>query len=277
MARVEGVGERDREWDSAVGAWSRALRAAGRAETTIATRADHVRRLGRGIGCGPWEVDGHRLLAWAAAQSWALETRRSVRASLRGFYGWAVAAGHVDTNVALVLPVVKAGAPNPRPTPEAVYRQALALATPRERLILRLAAQLGMRRGEIAVAHSEDLMDDLLGWSLLVHGKGGRERIVPMPTPLALELRALGPGWFFPGDDHGHLSPRWVGKLASRLLPGAWTIHTLRHRFATLAHEHERDLLVVRDLLGHASVSTTQRYTKVKDGRARATVLAIAG
>lgn len=144
------------------------------------------------------------------------------------------------------------------------------------RLILRLAAEVGLRRAEIASIHSHDLVDDLLGWSLVVHGKGGRERVVPLPTPLALELHARGSGWVFPGADHGHLSPRWVGKLAARVMPEGWTIHTLRHRFATRAYGLDRDLLVVQTLLGHASPVTTRRYVAIGEDRLRATVQAVA-
>lgn len=262
------------EWDEAVGAWVMVLRASGRAETTIRTRTDHLRYLGRTVGVGPWEVDGGRLLGWTAEQSWARETRRSVRASLRGFYGWGHRAGLVEVDPSLALPTVRPGPAKPRPAPELVYREALAAADERGRLMLRLAAEAGLRRGEIAVIHRRDLVADLLGWSLVVHGKGGRERVVPLPTALALELRARGEGYAFPGDDGGHLSPRWVGKLATRVMPEGWTIHTLRHRFASRAYSSERDLLAVQTLLGHASPATTRRYVRVEDEWLRRAVLA---
>jgi integrase len=49
-------------------------------------------------------------------------------------------------------------------------------------------------------------------------------------------------GWLFPGDDDGHLSPRWVGKIMTRVLPDDWTAHTLRHRSATRAYRGTRNL-----------------------------------
>lgn len=263
-------------WGEAVEAWRVALRAAGRAETTIGTRTDHVLRCGRALGGSPWEVTGAALVQWAGSQDWARETRRSVRASLVVFFRWGVETGRMGASPALALPVVTPGAPRPRPAPESAYRAALGAAEPRVRLILRLAAEVGLRRAEIAAIHSRDLVDDLLGWSLVVHGKGGRERVVPLPTPLALELRAGGDGWVFPGADHGHLSPRWVGKLATRVMPEGWTIHTLRHRFATRAYGLDRDLLVVQTLLGHASPVTTRRYVAIGEDRLRATVQAVA-
>lgn len=268
---VRPVGD---DWAGAIDGWVLALRVAGRAETTIGTRRDHVQRLSRAMTCGPWEVTGDDLLAWAGAQTWARETRRSMRASLRSFYGWAFAAGLVDVDPSLSLPVVAPGAPRPRPAPEAAYRAALAATDERGRLILRLAAEAGLRRAEVATVHSRDLLEDLLGWSLLVHGKGGKDRVVPLSVPLALQLRARGPGWAFPGDDHGHLSPRWVGKIGTRALPEGWTLHTLRHRFATRAYAAERDLLAVQTLLGHTSPVTTQRYVAVPADRLRAAMLA---
>lgn len=263
-------------WVEAVEEWRVALRAAGRAETTIATRTDHVLRCGRALGGSPWEVTGDQLVQWAGSQTWARETRRSVRSSLVGFYRWGVESGHCEASPALALPAVAPGAPRARPAPERAYRDALAAAEPRVRLMLRLAGEVGLRRAEIARVHSRDLIDDLLGWSLIVHGKGGRERIVPLPTPLALELRARGEGWAFPGADGGHLSPRWVGKLATRVMPEAWTIHALRHRFATRAYGLDRDLLVVQTLLGHASPVTTRRYVAIGEDRLRLTVEGVA-
>ena len=58
----------------------------------------------------------------------------------------------------------------------------------------------------------------------------------------------------------GHLSPRYVGKLAAEVLPPTHTLHTLRHRFATNIYRASRDLYAVQRLLGHGSPSVTQRY-----------------
>lgn len=162
--------------------------------------------------------------------------------------------------------------PCPRPTPEPAYRDGLAAADGRTWLILSLAASCAMRRGEIAQVNERDLLDDLTGRSLVVHGKGGKLRIVPLPADLAEAVRIAcraGGGWAFPGQIGGHLSPQRVGILASRVLPGDWTLHTLRHRCATVAHNLDHDLLSVKRLLGHASVATTERYVLVQDDRLR--------
>lgn len=167
--------------------------------------------------------------------------------------------------------------PTPRPIPEDRLRDGLRAAEGRTWLILRLAAEAGLRRGEIAQVHASDLSLDVLGWSLLVHGKGERERVVPLSKDLAsaVRLRCAG-GWMLPGAIGGHLSARRVGELAGEVLPAPWTLHTLRHRFATRAHDASGDLVAVSRLLGHASVATTQRYVATDAARLRAVAAAAA-
>ncbi|MCS6562422.1 MULTISPECIES: hypothetical protein [Curtobacterium] len=120
----------------------------------------------------------------------------------------------------------------PHPTPDTVFQTAMRRADERERLMLRLAADCGRRRGEIAVAHTDDVYEDMLGWTLIVHGKGGKRRAVPLTSGFATVLRSQPYGYPFPGDEDRHLSPRWVGKFITRLLDGDWPIPSLRHRFA---------------------------------------------
>lgn len=262
-------------WAGPIDDWVTALRAAGRTAQTVETRTDHVRRLARAMGCGPWEVSGQALLDWAGGQEWSRETRRSVYASVKGFYRWAVGAGLTGESPAVVLPSVRPEPPCPRPAPEDAYRAALAVADLRTRVIVRLAAEAGLRRAEIAQVHASDLLPDLAGTSLLVHGKGGRKRIVPLSPLLEREVGLLldeaGGEWLLPSDrtDTGHLTPRRVGELARRVLPDGWTLHPLRHRYATRSYAVDRDLLAVSSLLGHASVATTQRYVRPPQDSAR--------
>ncbi|MDR1393611.1 MAG: tyrosine-type recombinase/integrase [Bifidobacteriaceae bacterium] len=262
------------DWQLALDRWTLALRAAGRTQQTIHSRTDQLRRLARFLAPGgPYAVTTVDLISWMGAQTWALETRRSARAAVRAFYAWAAAAGYVNVSPAAGLPAVKAAAPCPRPASEDAIAAALAAAGSRETLVLRLAAEIGLRRAEIAQVHLKDLSRDLLGWSLLVHGKGGKDRLVPLTDGLADAIRlAAGRerGWAFHGDDGGHLSPRWVGKLAARLLPDGVTLHMLRHRFASRAWDGSRDLLTIQRILGHASPATTQRYIAASDQAARA-------
>lgn len=266
-------------WSGAIDGWAGWMRAAGLSPTTIATRTDHLRRAARALGGDPWTVSAGELVAWVGAQVWAVETRRSVYASLRRFWGWGVDEGLVEVAPTARLPRVKAAQPQPRPAPAPVIERAKAGADDRTVLILRLAAELGMRRAEIAQVHSRDLVEDLDGWSLVAHGKGGRDRLLPMSRELAATVMRVclaGGGWAFPGADGGHLSARWVGKLATRALPGHWTLHTLRHHFATAINNNTGDLLVVQELLGHASVATTQRYVSTSRERLRTAVMSAA-
>ena len=159
--------------------------------------------------------------------------------------------------------------------PKRIYLEARMRAGEWERIWLDLAYDHGMRRGEIAVVNSNDLVEDLIGWSLYVHGKGNRTRLIPLTGAMANTLRELGEGWLFPGDDNGHISPRWLGKRVNRLIEGSWTMHKGRHAAGTRWNEHG-GLLVARDLLGHASVATTEIYCKVPDGQLRVTLEATA-
>lgn len=262
-------------WAETITAWLEHLEAGGVPATTRRTRREHMQRCARAGGwTSPARVSGEGLVRWFARQSWAPETRRSHRSTHRAFWAWMVATGRREDSPAEALPAVRASAGVPRPVDEVSYAAALRDAAPRVRLILRLAAEVGLRRAEIAQIHRRDLLQDLGGWSLIVHGKGDRPRVVPLPAGLAAVIRAEleGRPWLLPGDDHGHLSPRYVGKLASRALPDGWTLHALRHRFATRAYSLDRDVFSVQQLLGHASPATTRRYVALDTSGLRSTV-----
>ena len=263
-------------WNVAIVDYLTSQRAAGAPATTCATRRHHLQHLAGHVSASPWTISAAELVDYMGSCDWARETRRSKRTTLRSFYSWAQATGRRDDNPALSLPSVPAGQPLARPTPEHVYRQALLEASPTAVLILQLAAQLGLRRAEIAGIHSRHVQHDLVGHSLLVMGKGGRQRLVPLPDAMAQRILAA-EGYLFPGRDGGHLSARWVGKLAARAMPEGWTLHTLRHRFATMAYDVDRDVFAVQQLLGHSSPATTRRYVALRDDNLRRTVLAVAG
>jgi integrase len=104
---------------------------------------------------------------------------------------------------------------------------------------------------------------------LVVHGKGGKERIVPISDHLAYIIRGLD-GWLFPNGAGGHLTADRVGRPIARALPGDWTAHTLRHRYATRAFRDSRNLRAVQTLLGHSSLITTECYIAIEDDEVRA-------
>jgi integrase/recombinase XerC len=180
------------------------------------------------------------------------------------------------------LPVVREMAGTPRPTPDHVWQQALMAADARTTLILRLAGEAGLRRSEIAQVHARDLVEGVGGAQLLVHGKGGKQRVIPLNDSLAALVRAGGAGhtrgasptgWLFPNGFGQHLAPYWIAELAQRVLPDGWTLHSARHRFASRAYRGSRNLRAVQVLMGHASIATTERYLAVDDDEVRAAML----
>lgn len=257
------------QWATAIDGWLTSLRAAGQPETTIRTRRQQISQLATsGHGDDPWALTLDDLLAYMGSRHWALETRHAHRSALRGFYSWARRHGHVERDPALELPRVRRTPPRARPLPEDHALAALANADERQALMVRLAGEHGLRRAEIAVVHTRDVLHDLLGYSLLVHGKGGRTRMVPLDD-LVADAILDADGFAFPGQVDGHLSPAWVGKLVQRLLPRGWTTHTLRHRFATRTYGATADVFGVQALLGHASPATTLRYVQLPDDTTR--------
>lgn len=262
-------------WQQAIDDFVAHMQAGGYPLTTQRTRRQHLQMMARRIGVGPWEVTSEQLVQWAAAQSWVAQTRHSRRMTFKAFWHWAKHTRRCAHNPAKALPKVRIPQPSARPCPERIYRKAYMQADARQMLALELAHDHGLRRAEIAVVHTRDIVEDLVGYSILVHGKGAKTRTVPLTPRTAALLRELEPGWAFPGDDDGHLSPRWLGKIVNRLLEEPWTIHSLRHSFGTRTRRLS-DLLVTQELLGHASPATTQVYCKVDREELRAAVLAAA-
>lgn len=231
--------------------------------------ADHADR-------SPWSMESTDLAAWLTARGWSVETVRSHRSAVRSFYGWAHAAGLCETDPSRLLRKVPPARHRPRPAPEDAVLDALAAADDRVYLMVMLGARQGLRRGEIAVVHSDDVIRQDAGvWSLLVHGKGGKDRLVPLLPDVARALRDRPAGWTFPSSRTGsHLTPHYVGLLITRVLPAGLTPHQLRHRFASAAYQRTGDIRSVQELLGHASVATTQFYTQTAPAAHRAAVQA---
>ena len=157
----------------------------------------------------------------------------------------------------------------------------------RDRAILELFYASGLRLSELV---SLDLEDVNLGSRLLrVLGKGGKERIIPFNRTAATVVRSyltdrqtltrnvatvVQRGRHAPGDPlfvnyrGGRLSTRSVDRLVRRYARESSarlgiSAHALRHSFATHLLERGADLRAIQELLGHARVSTTQRYTHV--------------
>lgn len=293
-------------WVVAIAAFKYYLRSAERSAGTIRLRIYYVSRFAVDVTredpyhCDPFAgpdtgVGVDQLAGWLANSGWQPETRKSARASVVAFYRWAGKSGRLKApNPAAELDSIPVPRALPRPTPDIILVDALLSANDHDRLILKLAGYAGLRRAEVAKVHPDDF--DWEAGKLLVRGKGGRQRWVPVHPELAVDVQAelarrasgkTGSGWryyvdgitpadfLFPGRD-GHVQPDAIGKVLTRLLAGHWTGHTLRHRFATVALRVSKDLRAVQELLGHSKPETTARYTEVSEDAKRTAVLGVA-
>lgn len=236
----------------------RDCRADGQSRETVRVRRSYLHRWAATIppDAPPSRDHIRAFLAW---QRWSPNTRRSAGAAIRSFLRWAHREGHDGLPSADVVILARAPKGLPRPAAAEAIRAALAAAEPRVQLMIRLAAGCGLRRAEVAAVHTRDWRPGVL----VVTGKGGKTREVPVPATLDEQLAAAPVGYLFPGSCDGHLSADRVGRLVAAALPGNLTAHTLRHRFATTVYEREHDLLALADMLGHESIETTRIYTKV--------------
>jgi integrase len=253
-------------WETAVGGWLEWLRLQGLRETTLRTRRGQVRAIARQSRTRrPSEVDLAMLVRLCGRPGISVDHRHGQRAALVSFYQWCVGNDVASNNPATLLPKVRSSQPRPRPAPDKVWAELLGSAHPRECLMSLLACEAGLRRAEVAGLHLDDLVRDHDGYLLIIRGKGGKQRVVPITVGLAARIRTYccNGGYLFPGQDDGHLSPDCVGRLISRLMPPGWTMHKLRHRYATRGYNGTHDLLALSMALGHSSVATTQRYTAV--------------
>jgi integrase len=223
---------------------------------------------------GPEDVTTEQIVQAFARQQWKPETRKAYRNTISSFFRWLHKSGRRSDDPSLDVPRVKKPHVHPRPCPDRYIAAAMKMATTSERLMIRLGAECGLRRGEIARVHSDDVVADSAGRSLIVRGKGDKQRIVPLPDDLAgiiMDAR----GYLFPGRFGGHVEESYIGDHISRLLPDGYAAHTLRHRFATTAYAATHDLFVVAELLGHESVETTEHYVAMPDGRLREAMAAV--
>lgn len=262
-------------WRKSIEGWTDTLRAAGLSAQTIKSRRYKMIHLSWLLmPSGPKDVTTEQIVQVFARQQWKPETRKAYRNTISSFFRWLHKSGRRSDDPSLDVPRVKKPHAHPRPCPDRYIAAAMEMATPPERLMIRLGAECGLRRGEIAAVHSDDVVADSTGRSLIVRGKGDKQRIVPLPDDLAgiiMDAR----GYLFPGRFGGHVEESYIGDHISRLLPDGYGAHTLRHRFATVTYATTHDLFVVAELLGHESVETTEHYVAMPDGRLRAATAAV--
>jgi integrase/recombinase XerC len=237
------------------------------------------------------------LRSWLAAQSEQGASRSTLArrsASARAFLGWATRTGLIgaDPSLRLVAPKRVKLLPGVLRQDEitAVLDVAAVAADDqdamhlRDRAMLELLYASGIRVGELVGLDIDDL--DLGSNLVRVMGKGAKERTVPFGRPAADAVHGwllLGRGQvvttrsgpaLFLGRRGGRVDPRQVRSTVHQLLrqvPQAPDVgpHGLRHSAATHLLEGGADLRAVQELLGHASLATTQIYTHVSVERLR--------
>lgn len=230
-------------------------------------------------------LDGRRLrdhVAARAGQGLAPASLARLVSALRSFGAWLARTGRLDANPAGLLRAPRRGRKLPRwLEPDEVERLLAApqgddFAPVRARAVLETLYSAGLRVGELCGLTEARL--DLLGGVVVVRGKGRKERLAPLGAPAirALEAwrvvrdarfgRSTRDDAVFRGSRGGPLDQREVRRLladaiAAAGLAGRTSPHTLRHSFATHLLRAGADIRSVQELLGHASLATTQIYT----------------
>jgi integrase/recombinase XerC/integrase/recombinase XerD len=244
-------------------------------------------------GLEPASIDVRSLRRYAAGlseQGHAPATIARKLAALRGLFRSLVALGQRAENPADLLTSPKRGQRLPhvmKPSEVSALLDRMPSSTPlerRDRALFELAYACGLRAEELISLDTESI--DFDGEAVRVEGKGGKTRIVPAGEHAlraldeylrrgrpALVLDADGPRALFLSR-----SGRRLGTSDVRRRLRTWTRqarlpathpHALRHSFATHLLEGGADVRAIQELLGHASVSTTQVYTRVESRRLR--------
>jgi integrase/recombinase XerD len=224
--------------------------------------------------------------------------------AIRQLYRFLYAEGHRSDNPAAIIEGPKRGRPLPKVLSIAEVDRLIATARQAaeapgppalERLralrllgVLELLYATGLRISElVALPASAARRDERM---LIVRGKGGKERLVPLNNAAKAAMRAYQAGlaeagrgsqskWLFPSfGEAGHLTRQHASRelkdiaAAAGLLRERLSPHVLRHAFASHLLQNGADLRVVQTLLGHADISTTQIYTHVLDERLKSLV-----
>ena len=248
--------------------WATHLQSRRLSPRTVDAYTSWVRRLSAWAGADPLTLTRTDLERWIAAHPhWSASTHQKACQATRYYYRWATDLGLIAADPAATLRPARVPRPVSHPCPEHLYRAALDAASGQTYWRLRIAGDTGLRRSELAAVTSADVVRSLSGPVLRVLGKGGKERLVPLPPDVAAWLE-MQRGPLFPARAGGTLTPAGVGRWYTRHV-GVHP-HALRHRYATRAYRASRDILAVQQLLGHANVTTTQMYVAAGEDEARA-------
>jgi integrase/recombinase XerC len=232
------------------------------------------------------------LRAWLAHQAnegAGNATRARHLSAVRSFYRYLARRHGVDNPALKLITAPRAKKPLPRAltqdqartvTDDVAEMADTAALQARDTALFTLLYGCGLRIAEALSLNVRDAPLQGADAMLRVVGKGGKERIVPV---LPAVREAIG-GWLRLHPDRQPASPLFLGARGKRLdaavaqkvlrdfrrlhgLPEHATPHALRHSFATHLLAGGADLRSIQDLLGHASLSTTQRYTAVDQAR----------
>lgn len=210
-------------------------------------------------------------------------SRYAEHSHLSCFFTWAAEDGVIAANPMRKIPRPKLSRLLPRPMSEEDTLVAIENAPARIRVCLVLAAYQGLRACEIAALTRNDILDTAPIPVLIAHGKGSKDRVIPLGERALAELRAFGMpvrGPLLRREDGqpGGISPHRVSSMVNTYLHDMGigdTLHQLRHRFATRTYAATQDVLVVAALLGHEDPATTAGYAAYSNPRAVEAVRAL--
>lgn len=233
------------------------------------------------------QTDLRAWLAHAAANGAGNATRARRLSALRSFYRYLARHHDVDNPSVKLIATPRARRPVPRALSPAQARDVAddigemshtAWQQARDTALFTLLYGCGLRIAEALALDIRDAPAPGSDAPLLILGKGGKQRIVPVlpavreavATWLALHPSRTGESPLFIGARGKRLDPAVAQRVLRHFrrlhgLPEHATPHALRHSFATHLLAGGADLRAIQDLLGHASLSTTQRYTAVDE------------
>jgi site-specific recombinase XerD len=263
---------------------SRDQRRRGLEESTIDCRARMLAHLSQWLA-GPSVLDASSadIEAFLDSRKIGRKARYAYISNLHTFYAWTNHAGlrADDPTVSIIRPRQRQGIPRPISDTDLAF--ALQMARGEVGAMVALAAFEGMRCIEIARLVREDVLDERTPAVIVAHGKGDKPRAIPLHAKVAEALRwyrmpRTGPVFHWP---NGKPLPAWkVSQLGNDYLHGIGldaTMHQLRHWFGTTLYRTSgRDLLLVRDLMGHSSITTTTVYAAYDRAGAAEAVEALA-
>lgn len=234
-------------------------------ESTITTRTNVLGALAGRVGLATATRDDIEALLDGCRNP----AYRNLWAShLRSFYAWAVEEEFLDASPMRRIRRAETPQNLPRPIPEPALATVIASAdrrgNARMALWLTLGGYAGLRCKEISGLQGRDVSLDI-GTLRINHSKGGRSRVVPMHPRIAARIEPFlrdGALWNPTPANVSSAIRQYMQRMG---LP--YSAHQLRHRFATQIYEATGDINVVKELLGHTSISTTQVYTQVSSAK----------